>query len=235
MVSSKRIRAFFFDLDYTLCYVNEPISQRLLSIVRQLSETDVVSIVSGKPLMYVSGLARQAGLKNCYLFGENAFRYMAFTFPPVIYGAYEIPQDIQFKLDGIAHYFKQQTEIKVWQQEALSVLSFFVYDASDVPSLYRLASQFESDQIQVYYHQRCVEIFCKGCDKSYALDVIRQRHPQLSVEDTWAFGDGPNDVPLLKAVAHPVVMQSLDIKEEVGSEEFFDNEDQLFVYLEGLL
>lgn len=54
---------------------------------------------------------------------------------------------------------------------------------------------------------RCIDIVPKGCSKGNALALIAQEM-NISMEKIMAFGDGENDLDMLKKVGHPVVMEN---------------------------
>ena len=52
-----------FDLDGTLCAVGKSIQPKTLALLRKLQDKGVqIAISSGKPIYYLCGTARQAGL-----------------------------------------------------------------------------------------------------------------------------------------------------------------------------
>ena len=61
-----------FDLDGTLAPLSRPIPETALIAIKALQDQGhIICIASGKPLYYLTGLCRQAGLRFVWLIGEN--------------------------------------------------------------------------------------------------------------------------------------------------------------------
>jgi hydroxymethylpyrimidine pyrophosphatase-like HAD family hydrolase len=66
------IKLMIFDVDDTLAKRNEPIGDGVVRFLKMAESAGIrVAMISGKPMMYVVGLARQVGLANPILSGEN--------------------------------------------------------------------------------------------------------------------------------------------------------------------
>ncbi|MGN1262261.1 MAG: HAD family hydrolase, partial [Candidatus Enteromonas sp.] len=71
-MKSRPPRLVALDLDDTLAPIAKPASMEAVSSLRALEERGtVIALCSGKPLYYLTGFARQLGLKDIYLIGEN--------------------------------------------------------------------------------------------------------------------------------------------------------------------
>ena len=65
-------RLVALDLDDTLAPIAKPASEKAVSLLKDLlSRGDAIALCSGKPLYYLTGFARQLGIEDIYLIGEN--------------------------------------------------------------------------------------------------------------------------------------------------------------------
>ena len=78
-------RLVALDLDDTLAPIARPASEKAVSLLKNLlSRGDAIALCSGKPLYYLTGFARQLGLEDIYLIGENgATLQRGVALPPV--------------------------------------------------------------------------------------------------------------------------------------------------------
>ena len=78
-------RLVALDLDDTLAPIAKPASEKAVSLLKDLlSRGDAIALCSGKPLYYLTGFARQLGLEDIYLIGENgATLQHGVALPPV--------------------------------------------------------------------------------------------------------------------------------------------------------
>ena len=66
------IRLAVFDLDGTLAPLGKPVAPETVALLHQLENTGVrIALCSGKPTYYLCGFARQLGLADPILVGEN--------------------------------------------------------------------------------------------------------------------------------------------------------------------
>lgn len=80
---------------------------------------------------------------------------------------------------------------------------------------------------------RCIDIVPKGCSKGNALTLIAQEM-KIQMERVMAFGDGENDLDMLRKVGHPVAMENAQeiVKKEVNNRALKNIDNGVAKYLE---
>lgn len=122
-------------------------------------------------------------------------------------------------------------------------------DISECPSLHKIIIEEEPDIIlsvnkelrEKFSHKaeitisdpRCIDIVPKGCSKGNALTVIGQKM-KIPMEKIMAFGDGENDLDMLRKVGHPVAMENAQpiIKKEIKNIALRNSDDGVAKYIE---
>ncbi len=69
----------------------------------------------------------------------------------------------------------------------------------------RLHAALGSEAYITFSADDCLEVMAKGVSKGHALELVLARLG-ISAEDCLAFGDGQNDIELLRSVGHPHLM-----------------------------
>lgn len=79
----------------------------------------------------------------------------------------------------------------------------------------------------------CIDIVPKECSKGNALKIIAQQLG-IEMERVMAFGDGENDLDMLKKVGHPVAMENAQdiVKKEINNTAPKNIENGVALYLE---
>ena len=214
-----------FDLDSTLCPREAPASEGTLERLRNWHDTHKLhlAICSGKPLTYLNGFARQVGLDRLHLIAGNGGELQLGSGFPAIYQEVlaDDPEALEL-MQEIKDYMRQKHPADVWIQDNRTGGAVFpVYPHPERPfrALERCGRMEEaldllSAEIQerfgarlncldLYRHEDCIDFAQRGTDKGRAvqrlLDLLG-----LSAERAAAVGDGPNDQPMLDAVAYGI-------------------------------
>jgi HAD superfamily hydrolase (TIGR01484 family) len=198
------IKLMIFDVDDTLAKRNEPIGDGVVRFLKMAESAGIrVAMISGKPMMYVVGLARQVGLANPILSGENGAHIQYSTV---------IPPEREIALAASANSAEEfsvlRTEISrvfgddVWFQPNSVNLSVFPMKEKLRTSVFDFVHRYveenvPSSTVSVYDHPTCVEIVPFGVDKGCALARIRELEG-LEKSEVLAVGDSENDVPMFR-------------------------------------
>lgn len=124
--------------------------------------------------------------------------------------------------------YKEVKDLKTNEKISISMIGFnSENDCKDLQdSINEFANAFKHLQFMSF------DINIKNIDKGVAVkEVIK--HLNIPFENTYAFGDGINDLEMLQAVGHPVIMANADDKiKNLGFEETDDVlDDGIYNYL----
>lgn len=190
-------KLLIFDIDGTLCDINQPVPNHLLETLQEVSKKHQVVLASGKPFGYIAGLIRQLGLHNCMAIGENGGTIMySATFPPTAYYQIEVSTEVQKIFFEIKQQYSKKFGQSIWFQPNDVNLTVFPLDIEDIEEIHNFAKQFECDDINTYYHKDSVDFTPKGFDKGIAVDILL-KELNINKDNLYAFGDGSNDLPML--------------------------------------
>ncbi|MEH7333561.1 HAD family hydrolase [Neobacillus drentensis] len=198
------IKLLAFDIDNTLALINEPILFETVSRLKQFENSGLkIAFVSGKPAIYLSGLARQAGLKAPIIIGENGLNiYYGCSVPPLKV----IDTDVDLETHEILHSIKNEiiTSLgdKIWFQPNAVSVTAFPKDYEDMPALKKMVAKlFQNDEVTSklvsYTHLDSIDIAPKLVNKGNALSHLLKLEGWQK-EDVIAIGDGENDIPMFE-------------------------------------
>jgi len=196
------IKLIVFDVDNTLAKPNMPIPQSVIKALKQFEIRGVkIFLISGKPVSYLSGLARQLGLQNPMLSGENgAIIYYSNKFPPkksII--AIRKKAKILEKLESeIVNKFGK----RVWIQPNLFNLTIFPMTERVKEELFQFVVTNASEnsfkkKFRIYKHSDSIEVVHLYIDKGFALRKITRLN-KIKKYEVIAVGDAENDIPMFK-------------------------------------
>ena len=218
-----------FDIDGTLCDINQPIPNYLLETLQQLSKQHQVVLASGKPFGYIAGLIRQLGLDNCMAIGENGGTIMySATFPPTDYYQIEVTDEVQKIFFEIKQHYSKKFGQSIWFQPNDVNLTVFPLDIKNIKEIHSFAKQFESESINTYYHRDSVDFTPKGFDKGIAVNILLEKL-DVDRENLYVFGDGSNDLPMLLKTDNSYLINAK--LEGFEPKEYFDGYDDLADFL----
>ena len=208
------IKLLFFDLDGTLAPVGLPVPEKCVRALRRISRKGVrIAVCSGKPVAYLNGFARQLGIDDIILCGENGLTYQfGVGLPPQEYGALGIDDADIASLARVAASFKAEFSGRCWYQPNEYAFTPFPHDVRDFPEMRAfLEKALKGTRLALYDHPDCFDILPRGADKGKALLNICAMLG-VNAAETVAIGDHINDHPMF-AVAGLSVGVSLAEKD----------------------
>ena len=192
------IKLLFFDLDGTLAPVGLPVPGRCVRALRKISRHGVrIAVCSGKPVAYLNGFARQLGIEDIILCGENGLTYqLGVGLPPSEYGALGINSADIGSLARVSAHFKAEFGDSCWYQPNEYAFTPFPHDVRDFPRMRAfLENALKGTRLALYDHPDCFDILPRGADKGKALLNICALLG-IDVKETVAVGDHINDYPM---------------------------------------
>jgi len=222
-------KLLIFDIDGTLCDINKPIRNSLVTTLQNISKHNQVVLASGKPFGYISGLMRQLGLSDCMAIGENGGTIMYnSSFPPNKYYQISISETIQKIFLEIKKNYSKEFKQNIWFQPNDVNLTVFPIDINDIDKIHVFAEKFENENINTYYHKDSVDFTSKGFDKGTAIDILL-KELNYKRDDLYVFGDGDNDLPMLEKTKNCFLINSKLDKFE--PKQYFKDYKELEIYL----
>ena len=198
-----------FDLDGTLCAVGKPILPETLHALHELRSRGVqIAVSSGKPIYYLCGTARQAGLADLILMGENgASVQFGVELPPQRYYWMPVPEQTAAALAGLKKKLSETFGGRIWLQPTqVEVTPFFPPEDLALHEELRAFVRREVREemnIAVYDQRDCVDLCPAGIDKGSGLAYLC-RELGISTADAAAVGDGVNDAPMLRTAGYSI-------------------------------
>jgi HAD superfamily hydrolase (TIGR01484 family) len=197
------IKLIIFDIDNTLAKSNKPIGDVAINFLKKTESSGIsIALISGKPTVYISGLARQIGLINPIISGENgAYIYYSSSFPPqkeiVLFDSKKGTK----KLDNLKLAISKEFGEKIWIQPNLVNLTLFPKTKMVKYKLFRFVSTYASDKslnkfLKIYEHSDSIELVPLKVDKGFALRKIKTLK-KLKKDEVIAVGDAENDIPIV--------------------------------------
>ncbi|CAM3925162.1 HAD family hydrolase [Alkalicoccus chagannorensis] len=252
-----KIRALFLDMDGTLLQENNTISPSAKRAVRQLVDSGVyVFLATGRHLDITLPYHSELGLKTPLICLNGAAVYDPMTLDPLIMRTIQPDKMLHEKLlqsnprnlvihaeEGL-RCLHEDDMIREWTREGGRPPVYAGPDVLNGPSRilkYSLRSDAFIHLPQRMYKYRCdfirwtdgFELVPKQVSKWTAVQYMMQCYG-FRRSQTAAFGDGPNDVEMLRGVGIGTAMEnaSVDVKQAAdGTAPRFD-EDGLARYME---
>lgn len=207
----KNIFLINFDYDNTLAPLAKPMyPQAIEKITKLVSDGHIVTINTGKPVYYMVGVCREAGLQDIWLIGENGC--------DICYGV-SLPLRKPFNHSAKPESLRFLQEIKselinifgnrLWFEPKIVALSPF-FDTPETQEelqqyLDARKATFSEYDINIFPHEDCFDLVPDGIDKSTGIKTL-QKHFSIPVDKTIAIGDTWNDVPMFEACGHSIVI-----------------------------
>jgi HAD superfamily hydrolase (TIGR01484 family) len=194
------IKLIIFDVDDTLAPPNMPINRSVTEVLKKLETRGIrICMISGKPVSYLSGLARQLGLQEPILSGENgAMVYYSKNFPPkqsLVVTAVEEGKVLEELKSSIIRDYGDT----VWIQPNQFNLTIFPRTEKTKTDLFQYvtdrSTELSAEGFKVYRHSDSIEVVSSKIDKGAALRKIRTLE-KLGKDEVVAVGDGENDIPM---------------------------------------
>lgn len=188
-----------FDLDGTIAELGKGATAETIALLHALSEKSRIAISSGKPTYYLCGFARQLGIPDPILIGENGCTVQfGVDLPPkenvILCSSGEAREELDFLKNGITRLlpeaWTQPNQIMFTpfptSEEEHEIIRAFVRDNKDCLS-----------HIDCYEHCDSFDFVPHGHDKYTALEYLETRIGSTR-ESTIAVGDGVNDYPMFR-------------------------------------
>jgi len=218
-----------FDIDGTLCDINQPIQNDLVQTLQLVSIKHQVVLASGKPFGYIAGFVRQLGLKDCMIIGENGATLMYnANFPPNDFYMIEVSDAVQKQFIEMKRAYTKEFKQSIWFQPNDVNLTVFPINMNDISKIHEYVKNFDTDNINVYFHKDSVDFTPKGFDKGSAVDVLLDKLG-FSVDDLHVFGDSSNDIPMLVKTKNAYLINSTI--DSITPKKSFENYRELSEYL----
>lgn len=220
-----------FDLDGTLAPVGLPVPDAVVNGLRRLEQQGHrVAVCSGKPLGYLCGLLRQAGLKQPAMVGENgAAVQLGVDLPPRHYSVLRYPERAGAVLAELRRQLEQSFGGQVWFQPNEHMLTCFPHSDELFDPIAELIEKFDPERVglTVYRHGDCFDIIPSGTDKGAGVRELCRMLGE-SPEKCTAVGDHCNDLPMFRAVGRAISVGSFAPPE---AQLHFDCIEQAMEYL----
>lgn len=190
-----------FDLDGTLAMpakgMTDPDVQKLLELEKS---GYIIAICSGKTSYYLCGFARQLGLKNPILLGENGGTIQfGIDLPPKKYVEYPRSEKAKEQIRRMKDLIDKKFPGKIWYQPNLIGISPFPADEETFSALQELINQNSKhlSELLIYRHWDCFDLIPKNVNKKNGL-IYLSEISGIEASDMIAIGDGVNDVPMFE-------------------------------------
>lgn len=207
------IKLIAFDIDGTLAPQHGKSLSETVELLKELEKQGIkICLISGKPIMYVAGMARQMGIKNPIISGENgAIIYLDMNFP--------IQNEIKFKYDKkdleiLEKYKKLINNLYreyIWVQPNDVNFSFFVKDENKKNEINELTYHFfKHSNFEYYVHSDgCFDIVIRDVNKAWAINSLK-KILNVSNSHIITVGDGYNDVPMFEVTYYSIGINRSD-------------------------
>ncbi len=194
----------FFDLDGTLAPLGKPISGHVVDRLRELqNQGATISLCSGKPVYYLTGLARQTGLDNLILIGENGLSIqVGVDLPPRLQYKMPLPSGCGPTLERVRELARGQFAKRVWEQTNEVAVSF-IFPAGTLNQEFRDFVEKHVDWMRagnvVAVEQKdAFDFLPSSIDKGNAVRKVLELWG-VKKQDALAVGDSYNDYPMFDA------------------------------------
>ena len=207
-----------FDLDGTLAQIGKgmlPADADKLIELEQMGYK--IAICSGKSGFYLCGFARQLGLKEPILVGENGATFQfGIDLPPKRYEVYPYGEKAKVQLEAMKILLKQECKGKVWFQPNEVALTPFPQDEETFDIIQRLINERIDwlHELLIYRHIDCFDLIPKSINKYNGVRYLTKLMGGVR-QDVIAVGDGVNDIPMFEAADIAIGICKKDQSEEL--------------------
>ena len=164
---------FVFDLDGTLAPIGKEASDECVKMLRALEDGErAVCLCSGKPTFYLCGFARQLGLRQPILIGENgaAFQY-GIDLPPKVSFTLPVEDGKMIALQKLREKIEKACSHPLWFQPNGVALTPFISEKEDFDVIDKVLSENTEllRGLAVYKQCDCYDILPEEVSKKEAL------------------------------------------------------------------
>lgn len=189
-----------FDLDGTLAMLGAPVKDADAAALRTLSERAYIAIASGKPTYYLCGFARQLGIADAVLIGENGCTMQfGVGLPPAQNERFTSSKRALEQLDRARKDIPELFAGGIWCQP--NEVMFTPFPTSEeqfaVIRAYNRAHAGDLDALDIYEHCDSLDYVPSGISKKTAVTALAEKLG-LPLSRVIAVGDGVNDYPMFE-------------------------------------
>ena len=196
-----------FDLDGTLAKVGEATEEENVALLHRIRATGArIALSSGKPTFYLCAFARQLGLQDAVLVGENGSVIQVGTaLPPVLYRKAQIPPVTKKALKELREIFEAEFGDRIWYQPNETALTPFPAFQEDFPKIRKILDDFLTSEMEiaVYEHPDCFDIQYRHLSKGAGIQRLAEV-TEISPKDMISVGDYTNDYPMFAETGYSV-------------------------------
>lgn len=196
-----------FDLDGTLAPVGEATDPTCTALLRRICDAGAkIALSSGKPTFYLCGYARQLGIPEAFLIGENGGVIQeGVALPPVRFEMASLPEKTRLALKELRGKMEQAFPGDIWYQPNETALTPFPYRQDIFPPLRKLIEEYITPDmlLSVYEHPDCFDIEYAALSKGEGLKSL-SRLTGVPTEEMIAVGDWTNDYPMFREAGYSV-------------------------------
>lgn len=196
-----------FDLDGTLAGVGEEAEAETVSLLHEIRKAGArIALSSGKPTFYLCAFARQLGIQDAVLVGENGSVIQVGTaLPPTLYRKAEIPVLTQNALKALREILEAEFGDRIWYQPNETALTPFPAYQEDFPKIRAILDSFLKPEmeIEVYEHPDCFDIQYRRLSKGAGIQRLAEV-TGISPEEMISVGDYTNDYPMFAQTGYSV-------------------------------
>lgn len=227
-----------FDIDNTLAQLNMPIEQKVITDILEIEKSGIrVILASGKPAIYLSGLARQIGLENPIIIGENGCTiYYSKNIPPHKVIKTNISSEQKALIKKIKIDIGNEFNDSIWFQPNVINITCFHYNNDTRLNLESyIHNLFENrninDNLVYYEHNDSIDIVPRNINKGTAIVQVAKEE-NINISNVISVGDGVNDFPMFDVSGYTIGV-NLNGKYKVDRE--FENIADAVNYIKELL
>lgn len=200
------MKVIVFDLDGTLAPIGEPIAGETLDAMKRLEHRGVhIALCSGKPIYYLCGVMRQAGLDRPILLGENgATMQVGIDLPPEEHYTLPFSQAARDSIRLIRSELEKRMP-QLWYQPNEVGLTPFFRTQEENEAIGRCIADCadRTADIDIYPQCDCYDVTPRGISKAEGLRALG-RYLNIPMEEFAAVGDGINDYPMLACAGYAI-------------------------------
>lgn len=193
------IKLIAFDVDNTLAHINKPVERETIEILKYIEKLGVrIVLISGKPAIYLSGMARQMGLNNPIIVGENGASILYdSSIPPSKTISIELIETKRNLLEKLQKRIEETFKDRIWFQPNLVNVTCFHKSEETKAQLIKFTEvlfedEFYKENLEIYQHIDSIDIVPRGINKGKALLAIIAEE-NITNDEVIAVGDNEND------------------------------------------
>ena len=196
-----------FDLDGTLAKVGEATEAENVELLHKIRAAGAqIALSSGKPTFYLCAFARQLGLQDAVLVGENGSVIQVGTaLPPTLYRKAQIPAATKEALKTLREILEKEFGDRIWYQPNETALTPFPAYLEDFPKIRTILNGFITDEMElaVYEHPDCFDIQYRHLSKGAGIRRLAEV-TGIPPEEMISVGDYTNDYPMFAETGYSV-------------------------------